>query len=277
MTNEMLADFIKQGGNDELIPILWEKVRVLLYSKSDTFYRLNKEQCDRKGVDNWDIRQASYTAYLKAVRSFDIKTGYKFTTYLAYPFKNALKDLLGATTKRARQEPLNNSTSLDKPIEQSDGDTITMGEFIADDTSLDFIQDMERTAEAETVRRIVETLPDVQKDVIKAYYFEGMTLSAIAEKLCVSIESVRQIRYKALKILRENKQLRELYTGYQHHYNWIAVSHFRYSPEYFDLCKRLDEKNLSYGQKQADIYSHFQEWQGEHRSIVPPVKKSRFF
>lgn len=270
MTNEMLADFIKQGGNDELIPILWEKVRVLLYGKSDTFYRLNKEQCDRKGVDNWDIRQASYTAYLKAVRSFDIKTGYKFTTYLAYPFKNALKDLLGATTKRARQEPLNNSTSLDKPIEQSDGDTITMGELIADDSSLDFIQDMERTAEAETVRRIVETLPDVQKDVIKAYYFEGMTLSAIAEKLGVSRESVRQIRYKALKILRENKQLRELYTGYQHHYNWIAVSHFRYSPEYFDLCKRLDEKNLSYGQKQADIYSHFQKWQGEQSSIVPP-------
>ena len=39
MTNEQLAAFIKEGGNDELIPILWERVRKLMYMKSDKVYR----------------------------------------------------------------------------------------------------------------------------------------------------------------------------------------------------------------------------------------------
>ena len=38
MTNEQLAAFIKQGGNDELIPILWERIRKLMYMKSDKVY-----------------------------------------------------------------------------------------------------------------------------------------------------------------------------------------------------------------------------------------------
>lgn len=55
MTNEMLAQFIQEGGNDELIPILWEKVRKLLYVKADRFYSLYKSACDGSGVDVWDI------------------------------------------------------------------------------------------------------------------------------------------------------------------------------------------------------------------------------
>lgn len=39
MTNEQLAAFIKQGGNDELIPILWERIRKIMYMKSDSTVR----------------------------------------------------------------------------------------------------------------------------------------------------------------------------------------------------------------------------------------------
>ena len=38
MTNEQLAEFIKQGGNDELIPILWERIRKLMYMKAAKVY-----------------------------------------------------------------------------------------------------------------------------------------------------------------------------------------------------------------------------------------------
>ena len=37
MTNEQLAVFIQQGDSDELIPVLWEKVRKLVYLKSEQF------------------------------------------------------------------------------------------------------------------------------------------------------------------------------------------------------------------------------------------------
>lgn len=44
MTNEMLAGFIQQGGNDELIPLLWDNVKVLVYTLSDRLYRAYSEQ-----------------------------------------------------------------------------------------------------------------------------------------------------------------------------------------------------------------------------------------
>lgn len=95
MTNEMLAQFIQEGGNDELIPILWEKVRKLLYVKADRFYSLYKSACDGSGVDVWDIRQASYSAFLDAVKAYKAGGKIKFTSYLNYPFKNAVQKLLG--------------------------------------------------------------------------------------------------------------------------------------------------------------------------------------
>lgn len=50
MTNEQLAAFIKQGGNDELIPILWERIRKLMYMKSDKVYSALQNRFIRCGV-----------------------------------------------------------------------------------------------------------------------------------------------------------------------------------------------------------------------------------
>lgn len=184
MTNELLAEYIQQGGNDELIPILWENVKKLLYSKSDSLYRLHKESCSRRGVEMWDIRQASYTAFLEAIRAYKPETGNKFTSYLNYPFKNAVNELLGLRTSRATNEPLNNSTSLDKPIDESmDGDVISLLDTIADDTSLDFIDNMETNAVGDSVRAVVGTLPEPYKCVITALFLEGISLSDIAKRL----------------------------------------------------------------------------------------------
>lgn len=257
MTNELLAEYIQQGGNDELIPILWEKVRNLLYMKSESFYRLHKTSCDSSGVEVWDIKQACYSAFLEAVRAY--KPGSKFNSYLNFPFKNAVRELLGI--RSTRQEPLNNCSSLDKEIESSDGDSCSMLDLIADDTALDFVEDVDRSSEAERVRQIVDTLSEPYKGVIKARYFEALTLQATAEKLSISRERVRQHEAKALRILRANKQLRQLYTEQKKHYDWLRLARFQYSPEYFDIIKRADECNLSYGQRQAELYTAQISWE----------------
>ena len=106
MTNEMLAQFIQEGGNDELIPILWEKVRKLLYVKADRFYSLYKSACDGSGVDAWDIRQASYSAFLDAVKAYKAGGKIKFSIIrLKMPFKSflvsAVPDVNLLTTARA--------------------------------------------------------------------------------------------------------------------------------------------------------------------------------
>lgn len=69
LTNEQLADFIKQGGNDELIPVLWERVKKLLYLLAGRYYRLNTEYCTRCGAELSDLKQAAYTAYIKSLRT----------------------------------------------------------------------------------------------------------------------------------------------------------------------------------------------------------------
>lgn len=199
MTNEMLAQFIQEGGNDELIPILWEKVRKLLYVKADRFYSLYKSACDGSGVDVWDIRQASYSAFLDAVKAYKAGGKIKFTSYLNYPFKNAVQKLLGI--RGSRREPLNNCTSLDKPIEQSNGETCSMLDLVADDISLDFVEEAERNSEAETVRKFVDELSEPYR-----------------------------------------------------------LARFKYSPEYYEIVRRAEERQLSYGQRQADLHTAFAEW-----------------
>lgn len=169
MTNELLAEYIQQGNNDELIPLLWENVRKLLYMMSDKFYKLHKASCDSSGVEAWDIKQASYTAFLEAVKAYEPDSGNKFTAYLKYPFKNSVRELLGIRT--TRQEPLNNCSSLDKEIESSDGDTCSMLEIIADNTSLDFVEAADRNSEAETIHQIVDALPEPLRSVIMARFF----------------------------------------------------------------------------------------------------------
>lgn len=241
MDNEKLADFIHQGGNDELIPVLWEKVRKLVYMLSEKFYRLNKDLCDRRGVDIWDIKQESYTAYLYALKSFDISKGYKFTTYLELPLKNAIGELLGRS-RREVNEPLNTCKSLDKSVMLPDGKEVELFELVPDKSSLDFVERMETLSEYETIHKIVDNLPEPCKSVINRHYFQGVTFTAIADEMGFSKERIRQIHLRALKILRNNKDLQEIYGGYKRHYNWTAVQSLQNRPEYFGLCSRLKEK-----------------------------------
>ena len=241
MDNEKLADFIHQGGNDELIPVLWEKVRKLVYMRSEKFYKLNKDLCDRRGVDIWDIKQESYTAYLYALKSFDISQGYKFTTYLERPLKNAIGDLLGRS-KREVNEPLNSYKSLDKSVTLPDGKETELFELVPDKSSLDFVERMETLSEYETIHEIVDSLPEPCKSVVNKHYFQGVTFTAIADEMGVSKERIRQIHLRALKILRNNKDLREIYGYYEKHYRWNAVQSLQNRPEYFDLCHKLNEK-----------------------------------
>lgn len=240
MDNEKLADIIHQGGADELIPVLWEKVRKLLYFKSEQYYKLNKNFCDSRGIDIWDIKQESYNAFLKALKAFDISKGYKFTTYLKMPFKNAVNDLLGRS-KQLKNEPLNNCQSLNKPVGLPDGSETEFGELIPDKNSLDFVERMETLSEYETIHQIVEQLPEPCKSVVNKHYFQGVTFSAIADEMGFSKERIRQIHLRALKILRINKDLQEIYGYYEKHYNWTAIQTLQNRPEYFELCHKLKE------------------------------------
>lgn len=143
-----------------------------------------------------------------------------------------------------------------------------MLDFVADDASLDFVEEAERNSEAETVRKIVNELSEPYRSVIKAKYFDGLTLGEIGEKFSVSRERIRQQQAHGLRILRRNPQLRKLYTEQECHYDWLALARFKYSPEYYEIVRRAEERQLSYGQRQADLHTAFAEWEKEFNSYA---------
>lgn len=225
MTNEQLATFIHQGGNDELRPLLWDKVKALVYMKAEQYYRGHASLCASHGVELWDIKQAGYMAFTEALEAYKPESEYKFTTFIAFPFRNAVAALLGLRN-RQQSDPLNNAVSLDAPVKDEDNDT-TLIELQPDSQSLDFVDRLEAAAVSDIVRERLELLEPRERFVITEYYLENKTMLQIADLLDISHQRVRQIRVNAERHLRADKELRKLYLE---HYQQ------RYKPrwEYFD-------------------------------------------
>lgn len=100
MTNEQLAEFIQQGGNDELLPLLWEKTHKLVYMHCSRLYNGNIERFKRHGIDEWDLKQSAYEGFLAAVKAYNPEKGYKFNTYLLYHLKNVVRGLIGVSGRK---------------------------------------------------------------------------------------------------------------------------------------------------------------------------------
>ena len=122
MTNERLAELIREGGNDELLPLLWDKTQFLIYQKCGQLWRLYSEKLERFGYSLDDLRQESYNALLFAVKGFKSEKGYKFTTYLNYGLKRVIRGLLSGDADVLNQP---GTQSLEQPLsESSEGDSL---------------------------------------------------------------------------------------------------------------------------------------------------------
>ena len=204
MTNEQLAGFIKQGGNDELIPLLWNNVKKLLYILADRYYRAYSDDLSRYGVTVWDLKQQAYGAFLKAIEGYDESKGYKFISYLKYPFKNAIRSLRTSDT-------LNRSESLNTMITEKDNiEAYELGDTIPDEHSLDFAEKLENESMYKTVRQAVANLPESEKEIITERYFNNRSFADIAREKGKTSESIRQREKIALQRLRNNKDIRKL-------------------------------------------------------------------
>lgn len=70
MENEQLAELIQQGGNDELLPLLWDKMRVLIYKKCGEIWRSYSAKLELFGYSLDDLRQEGYNALIFAVKGY---------------------------------------------------------------------------------------------------------------------------------------------------------------------------------------------------------------
>lgn len=217
MTNEQLAAFIKQGGNDELLPILWGNVQKLMYMKADKAYKANTDSFKRCGVELWDIRQSCYMAFLQAVRGYDSTKGYKFTAYLSYPFRNTLKELLGGR-ENCKKNPLDNCESLQQVIGGEDDDLLLI-DTIKDESAVDVQSVLDLESDGEVVRQEVAKLSPMQRQVVELHYFDNVGFTQIAEHFGLSYSRILQIRDRAFRELRQSDIMRRLWAeiGREYH------------------------------------------------------------
>lgn len=242
MTNEQLADFIAQGGNDELTPLLWEKTRKLFRQWSIAFYQKHRDRCIITGVTAEDLFSESYIAMLDAVKGYaDKGEGFTFVAFCKYPFMTHAYALVGLRTRRQLREPLNNWESLNAPIANDEGEETERIEFVADDSAQQAFEEViERVAneqEHELIAAEMQSrLDERQIQMLIMRYWQGKTLKEVSETLEISPARARQLERESLRLLSRSRPLRKLYE--LNYYAHCSVNSFQ---KYGSSVERLVE------------------------------------
>lgn len=201
MTNERLAELIQEGGSDELLPLLWEKTRVLIYKKCAQFWRCYSEKLERFGYSLDDLRQESYNALNFAVKGYKSEKGYMFTSYLNYALKNVIRGMLSGGSDVLNQA---GTMSLEQPLGESDsGEPLLVADIVPDERAAAVYEDIERLDEYTALYEAVDLLPPDLRGIIREYYFEQLTFKQIGERHNFSLDRAYQLHNKAIKELRK--------------------------------------------------------------------------
>lgn len=216
MDNEELVTVIQTGATDRMVE-LWEQVAGLVAWKARhimTALDLRGNPC---GVEMDDLMQSGYLALVKAVDTYKPTAG-SFSTWLVYHLKNTFAELTGYRTKTGRNEPLNNSFSLDKTVDD-ETDGTPFGEFVSDPKAAATMQGIEdklwREQLHEAMEAALSVLPEQSAEVLRLRHYQGLTLADVGEIRGTSPERIRQMENKALRQLRKPniaRHLRPFYT-----------------------------------------------------------------
>lgn len=252
MTNEQIAALIGAGNAEELLPLLWEKMRKLYRKMSSEYAAKYSERCRRCGVTVDDLRQESYFAMLDSIKAYNSRppeqADLAFVSFCGYHFKNHAAALIGIRTKAQHSEPLNSYVvSLDAPVQNDSAgylDETSLIELIPDTHSEDSFRTVESDDFSRAVREAVreELVNDpVGLQVIEQRYYDDKTLEQIGDDLDLSKERVRQIQAKVLRQLRKSRNIQEI-AGRLNPYRHVGVETFRREGSIVEqLVERQDE------------------------------------
>ena len=208
LTNEELFDLAIT--NEDLKPVLWERVKKLAYMYASQFHRRNGELCRNRGLELCDLKQLSYLAFSSLFGTYDTKNKeYGYNTALRYALSKQLREALGRDT-----DTLNRIISSLDELAGDEEDGRTVADLIADEESTAPFEDIEDSSEREVItehiREAVAELPEQEQAVIQGYYYDNKTLSDVGKDMQISGERVRQIHRQAIKHLRKPRIYRRL-------------------------------------------------------------------
>ncbi len=147
-----------------------------------------------------DLFSIGCIGLIKAVETFSSEKNIRFSSYAAKCVSNEILMYFRAARKNARD------ISLSDPIESDrDGNPLTVGDLLADET--DIGQLIDNRLDAERLIRLIAALPKREQQIItERYGLDGkapLTQQEVSQHLGISRSYVSRIEKKALATLRK--------------------------------------------------------------------------
>lgn len=219
-TNAALAA-LAAAGNTFALGQLWEINKGLLHRWFWQWYAKNKAVADEHGITLEDFEQEGFFAVQAAAKAYDPEKG-SFATLLGYYVQNRISKVVCSehgrlmTTEDGREvrisaNPLNGSTSLDTPLDDTDGGSATLGDLQEDPAAAQAFQTAEDELYTEELHAALEEalnkLTAKQADVVRRHYFGGKCLSEIAREDNTTRSAPYNHEQAAFLALRRNPAL----------------------------------------------------------------------
>ena len=219
-TNAALAA-LAAAGNTFALGQLWEINKGLLHRLFWQWYSKNKAVADSAGLTIEDFDQEAFFAVQAAAQAFDPEKG-TFATLLGYYVQNRISKVVCGehgrlmTTEDGREvrisaNPLNGSTSIDTPLDDTDGGSATLGDLQEDPAAAQAFQTAEDELYTEELHAALEEalnkLTAKQADVVRRHYFGGKCLSEIAREDNTTRSAPYNHEQAAFLALRRNPAL----------------------------------------------------------------------
>ena len=204
MTTSEIAAAVREGHADVLE--LWAAVRRFAHDRAYKWFRATN---GRGGQTVQDLEQEAFLALLEALEGWDEKAG-KFLTWYDLRLRAAFTAATAQRTKRDRLDPLESALSLDMPLLDGEDDLFTLADVVADPRAEQDIENLEEIERQESVRRVVNSLPEDQRRVIVLRFFHGLTREQMAQRLHLTKTRAATIEAKALRVLRHPSRSKNL-------------------------------------------------------------------
>ncbi len=245
MENEKIIKAIRGGADRlEMLNKLYTQNRGLILKTARKYAPF---------ADIQDLMQEGYFAVENAVRAFDETRGANFATYLIFHLKavfsrflsqncavsisthdfekvlkckrllgagyseSEIQAALGLTVEQFRQlETMSKQltcTSLDKPLDDTDGEPLYITDIIPDDRAAAVYEDIERLDELNALNKALDCLPDELRVIIRERHFENLNFYEIGERHGYNYDRARRLHGKAIAELRRNNSLKAAYFG----------------------------------------------------------------